>query len=144
MSLRIARSYTTQPQATWSYTGIFNNARVGHTATLLPNGKFWSRGAAIMNLTRFDECRVVRSGHRHVELHRNLNNARVGHTATFLLAKRESSVAGATNWDSDFLRKSAEFYDSATESWSITTTLTQSAALVTQQLATAGSCRGLR
>jgi len=111
---------------TWSSTGYLNTGRIGHTATLLPNGKvlvaggrdriappfFGLAGSAEL----YDPVTETWSGTG------NLNTSRSGHTAT-LLASGQVLVAGGVT--ADYIQlDSAELYDPATGVWSLTGNLT--------------------
>lgn len=103
---------------TWTNTGAMNAARIGHTATLLPNGKVLVAGGG------FGLTNVFLSS---AELYDpvagtwtntgGMNNARGSHSAT-LLPGGKVMVAGGyagTNYLS-----SVELYDPATGTWTLT------------------------
>jgi N-acetylneuraminic acid mutarotase len=113
---------------TWSVTGNLNTTRDGATATLLPNGKVLVAGGW-GNCTTNAGCRFLSS----TELFDpatgtwsatgNLNTTRIGHTATLLQNGKVLVAAGLINYQSGAILNSAELYDPATGTWSITGSL---------------------
>jgi N-acetylneuraminic acid mutarotase len=97
--------------ATWSSAGNLNTARVGHTATLLPNGKVLVAGGDSNGngAELYDSATVTWSSTG------NLNTPRGGHAAT-LLPNGKVLVVGSPGYGVN----SAELYDPATGTWSIT------------------------
>ncbi len=108
---------------TWSSTGNLNSGRIGHTATLLPNGKVLVTG---------DQCFRGCDLNRSAELYDpatgtwsytgNLSIARSGHTAT-LLQNGKVLVAGGSVGLFSAYTNSAELYDPTTGTWSSTGSL---------------------
>jgi Galactose oxidase, central domain/Domain of unknown function (DUF4214) len=105
-----------QAKRTWSISGALNDARAGHTATLLPNGKVLVAGGfnddgeystSLNSAELYDPATGTWTGTG------NLSTARNGHTATLLPNGRVLVVGGA---DSNF--SSAELYDPVTGTWS--------------------------
>ncbi len=97
--------------ATWSSAGNLNTARVGHTATLLPNGKVLVAGGD----SNGNSAELYDPGTGIWSSTGNLNNAHGG-TAT-LLRNGKVLVLGGASID---VSNSAELYDPATETWSVT------------------------
>src|SRR2546427_5827926 len=102
----------------WGLTGSLNNARVEHTATLLPSGKVMVVGGD--NNGNSAELYDPASGTWSIT--GNLNTSRVfAHTAT-LLPNGKVLVAGGWQGDGRYTN-SAELYDPASGLWSITGSL---------------------
>jgi hypothetical protein len=113
---------------TWSSTGNLNTARIGHKATLLPNGKVLVVGGLVH--CGEDFCSFTNSA----ELYdpatgtwsytNSLHTERSGHTATLLQNGKVLAAGGfsnCANWRSGCsILNSAELYDPATGKWSIT------------------------
>jgi N-acetylneuraminic acid mutarotase len=107
---------------TWSGTGNLNTGRIGHTATLLPNGKVLVSGGRdriappffglIGSAELYDPATGTWSSTG------KFNTSRSGHTAT-LLANGQVLVAGGVTTDY-ILLDNAELYDPATGMWSLT------------------------
>ena len=110
---------------TWSRTGNLNTGRIGHTATLLPNGKVLVAGGRdhlappFFGLT--DSVELYDPATGTWSNTGNLNTSRSGHTAT-LLANGQVLVAGGVTTDC-ILLDSAELYDPATGMWTLTGSL---------------------
>jgi len=102
----------------WAYTGSLNNARTGHTATLLSDGKVLVVGGSVdfdylVSAELYDPATGTWS------LTGSLNTGRTLHSAT-LLPDGKVLVAGGSN--ASFL-KTAELYDPASGTWSYTRNL---------------------
>ena len=107
------------PTSGWSHTGCLNEARAGHTATLLPNGKVlvvgggpndpydWTNTAELYDPATGTWCYTA-----------SPSTPRRGHTAT-LLTNGKVLVAGG-EYGTDQRLNSAEFYDPATGAWTAT------------------------
>ena len=108
----------------WSYTGNLNTGRSSYTATLLANGKVLVAGGTDpTGYNPFNSAELYDPATGTWSYTGNLNKGRYGHTAT-LLPNGKVLVAGGvgdctpTGGCRDF--KSAELYDPATGTWSIT------------------------
>jgi N-acetylneuraminic acid mutarotase len=126
----------------WIITGNLNTARELHTATLLQNGKVLVAGGINNSIPGYNPLNSV-------ELYDpsagswssigNLNTARYGHTAT-LLKNGKLLVAGGFSCSDGpfgrgcFLLNSAELYDPATETFSVTGSLSTTPYLSTATL----------
>jgi WD40 repeat protein len=102
----------------WEFTGSLNNARTGHTATLLADGKVLvvggsNDGTYLASAELYDPATGTWS------LTGSLNTGRTLHSAT-LLPDGKVLVAGGSNPSS---LKTAELYDPATGTWSYTRNL---------------------
>ena len=110
---------------TWSRTGNLDTGRIGHTATLLPNGKVLVAGGrdriAPPFLSLTDSAELYDPTTRTWSRTTNLSISRSGHTAT-LLANGQVLVAGGVTTDYIQL-DSTELYDPATGMWSLTDNL---------------------
>jgi N-acetylneuraminic acid mutarotase len=109
---------------TWSFTGSLNTARQIHTATLLPDGKVLVAGGADFNGIVIGSAELYDPTSGTWSFTGSLNTARDGHTAT-LLPDGKVLVAGGQSLvgddgDSVFDVTSAELYDPATGTWTIT------------------------
>jgi N-acetylneuraminic acid mutarotase len=115
---------------TWSITGSLNVARDGHTATLLPNGKVLVAGGLFHGATSTsytNSAEVYDPATASWTFTGSLDTERAIHTAT-RLQNGKILVAGGTNVTVGFIVQpdgisSAELYDSATETWSVTGSL---------------------
>jgi Galactose oxidase, central domain/Kelch motif len=110
---------------TWSSTGNLDTGRIGHTATLLPNGKVLVAGGRDRIASPFfglaDSAELYDPATGTWSSTGNLNTSRSGHTAT-LLANGQVLVAGGVTTDYIVLGN-AELYDPATGMWSSTDSL---------------------
>ena len=105
----------------WSYTGSLSKARVQHTATLLQNGKVLVEGGSGDNSAELYEHTT--GTWRYTG---NLNRARSAlHSATVLPNGKVLVAGGIGNCTSTecSILNSAELYDPATGTWSITSSL---------------------
>jgi N-acetylneuraminic acid mutarotase len=115
---------------TWSVTGSLNIARVGHTATLLPNGKVLVAGGLFdgpPSTSYTKSAELYDPATASWTFTGSLHTERAIHTAT-RLQNGKVLVAGGTNVTIGFIIqpdgiRSAELYDSATETWSVTGSL---------------------
>lgn len=89
---------------TWTLTGDMNQARAGHTATPLPDGRVLVAGGPGNTAELFDPVTGTWAAIA------DMTDARAGHTAT-LLPDGRVLMAGGT---------SAELYDPITDSWTAT------------------------
>ena len=109
---------------TWRSAGNLNRERYHHTATLLPNGKvlvaggYNSSSLSLNTAELYDPATGSWSGTG------SLNKERTNHTAT-LLPNGKVLVAGGHNVEGNRLNtlNSAELYDPATGTWSVTGSL---------------------
>ncbi len=103
---------------TWSVTGNLSTDRSSHTATLLPNGKVLVAGGCCPSL---NSAELYDPATRTWSITGNLSTARLGHTAT-LLPNGQVLVAGGypVSVSSPSGTNSAELYDPATGTWSVT------------------------
>ena len=105
---------------TWTLTGSLNIARLGHAATLLPNGMVLVAGGEDSAGNLPPSAELYDPGSGTWSITGSLNNARSFHTAT-LLADDKVLVAGGVDCCS--LLASAELYDPASGTWSVTGSL---------------------
>jgi N-acetylneuraminic acid mutarotase len=104
---------------TWSSAGNLTTGAVGHTATLLPNGKVLVAGGLLNTYLQYsselyDPATNTWSGGGY------MTTARYGHTAT-LLPNGKVLVAGC-GWNTGVCAN-AELYDPMTNTWSATASL---------------------
>lgn len=113
------RAATTANEPRWVRTGTLSVARVGHTATLLPNGKVLVAGG-----------RSSEAIHRSAELYDpatgrwtatgDMNTMRLEHQGTPLPNGKVLVVGGQTNLTVPNVAFEAELYDPDTGTWSYT------------------------
>jgi N-acetylneuraminic acid mutarotase len=112
---------------TWTVTGPLNTGREGHTATLLLNGKVLVAGGERYDLTRYfsvGSTELYDPATGIWTLSGSLNEPHEWHTAT-LLPNGKVLVAGGFNDDSPWPQlDSAELYDPASGTWTLTGPLT--------------------
>ena len=99
---------------TLSATGSLVNARISHTATLLPNGKVLVTGGYVGSFNSINSAELYDPTSRTWRATGSLITSRQGHTATLLpngkvLVVGGSGVSGGLN--------SAEIYDPTAETW---------------------------
>jgi len=107
------------PDAGWVVTGSLNAARVGHTATLLPNGSVLVVGGRD-NAHTLDSAEVYDPATGTWSVTGSLNTARISHTATLL---QDGKVLVAGGGVPPGLANTAELYDLVTGAWSPTGSL---------------------
>ncbi len=133
---------------TWSFTGSLNGPRVGHTATLLGNGKVLVAGGSA-NSCRSDPTNTAElydptTGEWSFTGNRNVLHT--GHTAT-LLSNGKVLFAGGGLDGVVFATNTAELYDPSTGTWSLTGNLSvprggHAATLLQEgKVLVAGGCR---
>ena len=108
----------------WTPIGSLNNARDGHTATLLPNGQVLVAGGYngsnyLNSVELFDPASETWTTTN------SLNNARDGHTATLLPNGQVLVAGGTTNYmvSASTVLASAEIYNPANGTWTPTGSL---------------------
>jgi N-acetylneuraminic acid mutarotase len=107
---------------TWTVTGSLNAARETHTATLLPSGRVLVAGGFDSTFNAFASAERYDPASRTWTATGNLNSARAYHTAT-LLPNGTVLVTGGQDgptFTPSGVLSSAELYDSATGSWTVT------------------------
>jgi hypothetical protein len=104
----------------WSYTGDLNTSRYLHTATLLPDGTVLVAGGS--NATGvLDSAELYDPDTGMWSITGSLNVARSIHTATLLQDGKVLVAGGITGSVSrEFATNTAELYDPATRTWSLT------------------------
>jgi N-acetylneuraminic acid mutarotase/(2Fe-2S) ferredoxin len=116
----------------WSVTGGLGMPRLGHTATLLPNGKVLVAGGAPSSGSdpSLNSAELYDPNTGQWSPTGNLNTGRQGHTATLLqdgkVLVAGGFTGGATNGNCPcfiFVTNSAEIYDPATGIWSVIASL---------------------
>src|SRR5437899_3650412 len=112
-----SETQATSPMPGWSLGPNLNQERIGHTATLLPNGKVLVAGgeklaAKTAELFDPDTRTWNKTG--------DLNTGRFFHTATLLPNDKVLLVGGCSTPSCAPALNSAELYDPVTESWSST------------------------
>jgi N-acetylneuraminic acid mutarotase len=107
---------------TWTLTGSLNTVRVGHTATLLPNGEVLVVGGHSVSMGATAELYNPATGTWIFT--GSMATARAGHTAT-LLPNGEVLVVGGSDAAGNVLA-SAELYDPGTGRWRNTSSMTTS------------------
>ena len=117
----VAKTLLTSPS--WFPTGNLNTARVGHTATLLQNGKVLVVGGND-NDNILDSAELYDPVTGMWSVTGRLNKPRTGHTTTLLLDGSVLVVAGDTSNAPSFgPGGTAELYDPSTGTWSLTGSL---------------------
>jgi N-acetylneuraminic acid mutarotase len=107
---------------TWSVTGSLNVKRYYHTATLLPNGKVLVAGGEGIGGVAISSAELYDPSNGTWTVTGSMTTNREGHTATLLPNGKVLVTGGALNetYDSPAF-SSAEIYDPATGTWSLTT-----------------------
>ncbi len=122
---QVARAEVYDPATEqWSVTGSLNTARAYHTATLLQNGKVLVAGGIDGNYNPFSSAELYDPASGTWSVTGSLSTTRSYHTATLLPNGKvlvAAGVGGAN--ESSFFLDSAELYDPATGTWSITGSL---------------------
>jgi galactose oxidase-like protein len=111
---------------TWTVTGSLNTAREAHTATLLPNGMVLVAGGFDSTFIASASAELYDPASGTWTATDNLNTARAFHTATLLpngMVLVTGGHDGPTFAPSDVLF-SAELYDPASGTWTVTGSLT--------------------
>lgn len=105
---------------TWTLTGSLNTPREQHTATLLPNGQVLvAGGAGTNNILQTAETYNPVTGAW--TTNNPMNSPRLGHTATLLPCGKVLVAAGYYVFlNNHFDLASAELYDPATGTWTLT------------------------
>ena len=108
----------------WKLTGSMLEARVGHTATLLDNGRVLVVGGGSATSPLLAGVEVFDPARGDWSSAAPLATPRSGHTATFLRDGRVLVVGGMGGQPPRFSAlASAEIYDPATDTWSATSSL---------------------
>ena len=110
----VASGQSPDPPGSFFVTGNLVNARYGHTATLLPNGKVLVVGGLVNNYTPLTTAELYDSTTGTWSATGSMATARSSHSATLLSNGKVLVAGGAGN------TASAELYDPDTESWSLT------------------------
>jgi hypothetical protein len=114
LTLSLLLSLTSLAAASWFSTGSMGTGRVGHTATLLPNGQvIVAGGVGLASAELYNPAAGT-----WIATANNMGTERVFHTAT-LLPNGKVLVAGG-----DAVGNSAELYDPATDNWVPATNMT--------------------
>jgi N-acetylneuraminic acid mutarotase len=123
---------------TWTTAGSMNNARTGHTQTLLPNGQVlvtggFYNGSVLNSAELYDPSTGQWSPTTD-----SMSTAREGHTATLLPSNGKVLITGGHNPSNGFLN-SAELYDpSTTPHWSTINSMSTARANHTATLLSTG------
>ncbi|HWD91346.1 MAG TPA: kelch repeat-containing protein [Verrucomicrobiae bacterium] len=107
---------------TWSQTGPLTQARLGHTATLLPNGLVLLTGGGSAVPDGYLSTELYDPATGTATLAAPMNSGRIGHSAT-LLPNGTVMVIGGETGPGLNSTNSAEVYDPATGSWTLTNSL---------------------
>ena len=123
--LLTAGMVTVQPSAgqsgTWTATGSLNTARDEHTAILLPNGMVLVAGG--YRVLQIASAELYDSASGTWSVTGSLNKGRYGHTATLLPNGMVLVAGGFNSYPSMYAHASAELYDPASGTWSVTGSL---------------------
>jgi len=115
---RLASAQVVGPS--WSYTGNLNFARAVHTATLLPNGKVLVVGGRDFNGGVLNSAELYDPSTGMWSNTGNLNTSRFAHAAALLPNGKVLVIGGYGVSHPLNILNSAELYDPATGTWSIT------------------------
>ncbi|MEK6284841.1 MAG: kelch repeat-containing protein [Acidobacteriota bacterium] len=107
---------------TWSSTANLNTVRFWHTATLLQNGKVLVVGGSDLNLP-LKSAEIYDPATGTWSVTGSIIAARYAHTATLLENGTVLIVGGSDDGNLDSTLASAELYDPATGTWSVTANL---------------------
>ena len=120
----------------WTATNNLNTARQKHTATLLPNGNVLVAGGLDSSFTVSASAELYDPASGKWMATNNLNTARYNHTAT-LLSNGKVLIAGGSVTvanDNSGQLASAELYDPASGTWTVTGSLATARDLTTATL----------
>src|SRR5437588_742379 len=123
---------------TWSNTGKLNSGRYSHTATLLSNGKVLIARGGGGDHTYLSSAEVYDLATGTWGCTGTTNRARADHIAMLLPNGKVMVAGGAINCGNYCSIHSAELYDPATGSWSLTGNLNDARALHTVTLLSNG------
>ena len=125
----------------WSITDRLNRPRWFHTATLLPDGKVLVAGGSTTLGSASESAEVYDPATESWRITGSLNTGRDGHTATLLQDGKVLVAGGFTGFSRgglcpciDFVTNSAELYDPAMGTWSVTGNLNTERGLHTATL----------
>ena len=105
----------------WTRTGSLTNATSEQTATLLPNGKVLVTGGMDTNDNSLASAQLYDPATGTWTGTHSMNSARVSHTATLLTNGLVLVAGGATTiFDASSATNSAELYNPATGTWTVT------------------------
>ena len=109
----------------WTATNNLNTARQNHTATLLSNGKVLVAGGYDRSLNVSASAEVYDPATGNWTVTNNLNTARYNHTATLLSNGKVLIAGGSVNVADEGSGElaSAELYDPASGTWTVTGSL---------------------
>jgi hypothetical protein len=111
-------------KGTSTTTGLLNTARFYHTSTLLPNGKVLVSGGETSDVNALANAELYDPSTRAWTLTGSMNAGREWHTATLLLNGKVLVTGGGSSNVFGSALASAELFDPATGSWTITGSLT--------------------
>lgn len=108
---------------TWSPTGPLMQARLAHTATLLPNGLVIFTGGSSAGPGSYSSTELYDPATGMTALAAPMNSGRAGHSATLLPNGTVIAIGGEITPGIN-VTNSVEIYDPAAGSWSLTDSLT--------------------
>ena len=125
---------------TWNATGAMNDGALDPDRDPAPGrqGAGGRRRASHESLRGTEDGRTLRPGERHVDLTGAMNISRNLHTATLLADGRVLVAGGMDQLEGGATRSSAEIYDPATGSWTLTGSLRRPRAFHTANLLPGG------